>query len=269
MWSLYFGGLDPRYRESFLRWLIRYVTGLRASVNVTAAANRRSYAFADFKTPLEMLYALAAFDAATAWLAARGVQVRARPVLRGTKRGRGAEREALSPRVATTCWCWSADDVPRAASCLKEELAHLLTVRVGFRAGDACVAADAVVNHAAAGAPTVVEGLRAAMVLLHYPECIAPWAAAALGMPTAAMNRPILVEVARRLRCAGCLREGHAMTVAVRDALERGDAAAETLRTVLWWALRCPRVTGSADAVVGIAERELAEWRRRRRRPAS
>jgi hypothetical protein len=181
--------------------------------------------------------------------------------------GGGVEPEKLSGDVAAAaCWCASAEDVVRAASCLKTELARRLTVRGGVRVGDACGAADAVVNYVVAGAPTVVQGLRAAMALLRYPECIAPWVAAALA--TAAEDKRILVEVARRLHCGGCLRDGHAMTVAVRVALEGGDAAADTLRATLRNALRRPQVAGSADAVVGIAERELAEWRRHRRADA-
>jgi hypothetical protein len=134
------------------------------------------------------------------------------------------------------CWCASVEDVPRVASCLKNAIAHLLIVRVGFRVGDACEAANAVVNHAAAGAPTVVEGLREAMALLHHAECIAPWAAAE--------DARTLVDVARRLHCGGCLRDGLAMTHAVRAALKRGDAAAGTLRATLWWALRAGRWHG-------------------------
>jgi hypothetical protein len=258
MAKLFFGGLDPAFTDAALRRFIKDTTGLRTKhTSVAGSADRASrYGYADFKSPLEMLLALAALHAA---------DVRARPVLRGTGAGgRGAEREELSDDVAAACWCASADDVPRAACYLKIELTRLLMVRGGFRDGDASETADAVVNHAAAGAPTPMQGLHAAMALLHYPECIAPWAAAALVKSAAAtpeLDKRILVDVARRLRWGGCLRDGHEMTAAVRDALLRGDAAAGMLRATLWWALRCAHGAGTGDAVVRIAECELAAWR--------
>jgi hypothetical protein len=237
---------------------------------VKHGVNHPSYGFANFKSPLEMLIALVALE---------GAGVRARPVLRGTGAGgRGAEPEALSYEGAAACWYASAGDAPRAAWYLQHELARLLTVRGGFSRDGACEAAAAIVNHATARAPTPIQGLRAATALLHYPALIAPWAAAALvksatATPeTAAADqqlvgevvRLVLAEIAQRLRCGVSPIYGHEMTSALRDKLLRGDAAAGTLRATLWWALRCAHGTGTADAVISIAECELADWRDRR-----
>jgi hypothetical protein len=271
MATLFFGGLDTAFTAADLRRFIKDVTGLRTkSTSVKHVADHPSYGFADFKSPLEMLLALVALHAAG---------VRARPVLRGTGAGgRGAEPEALSYEGAAACWYAAVGDAPRAAWYLKFELGRLLEQRGGFSRDDAYEAAAAIVSHVTARAPTVAQGLRAAMALLHYPALIAPWAAAALVKPalatpeSAAADQQLIAaavqlfhnEVARRLRGSECSRDGHEMAVALRDALLRGDATAGTLRATLWWALRCAHGTGSAHAVISITKRELAEWRRRR-----